>query len=162
MAVMVNAPVLGPVMVRLHHPDLLWVIELDFQFEEPETDCYYPHWLTLSRRPILVYGKRAFQWSSDSDVIRLPSPYDPSIGGGTLWGDAAAMALVAQLFTQPDRVICDPFLMGRGGTAFGALSQGCEFIGADPYEENLESIRKFLIRAGLGGGHQHGTSPTMF
>ena len=161
MAVMVTGHLLPSIMDMLKRPGLHWVCEADVQFDRPEHVRHQLHQLTLYRRPLLVYGKRGFRWSG-SDVIRLPSPDGPSIGGATLWEHDAAMALVVARFTQPGQVVCDPFLLGRGGTAVGALDKGCRFIGADPSGPAIEKTKKYLEKAGLGGGLEHGTSPTLF
>lgn len=162
MAVMVTGRFLPSIMDMLRRPGLLWVMEFDCPFDFPESLRHRSHRLTLSRRPILVYGKKGFQLSGGDDVIRLPSPDGPSIGGGALRGHDSAMALVVARFTQPGQVVCDPFLLGRGGTAVGALDKGCRFIGADPSGPAIEKTKKYLEKAGLGGGLEHGTSPTLF
>ena len=162
MAVMVTGRLLPPIMDVLRRPGLIWVTEFDYQFDLPESMRHRSHRLTLSRRPILVYGKQGFQLSGGDDVIRLSSPDGPSIGGGALRGHDAAMTLVVARFTQPGQVVCDPFLLGRGGTAVGALDNGCRFIGADPSGPAIDSTKKFLEKARLGGGLEHGTSPALF
>ena len=162
MAVMVTGRLLPPIMEVLRRPGLLWVTELDYQFDPPESLRHRSHRLTLSRRPILVYGKQGFQLSGGDDVIRLPSPDGPSIGGGELRGHDFAMVMVVARFTRPGQMVCDPFLLGRGGTAVGALGHGCRFIGADPSGPAIDSTKKFLEQTGLGVGLEHGTSPTLF
>ena len=161
MAVMVDSLFLPPIMRQFQRPALHWVCEMIILCHWPQRVCNSRHQLTLFHRPLLIYGKSRFSLSGPN-IIRVPSPGDSATDKGPLRGLDAALALVVGRFTRPGQTVCDPFIQGRGGTAFGALSQGCAFIGGDPYEENLVRTRKFLEKAGLGCDHAHGTSPTLF
>lgn len=61
------------------------------------------------------------------------------------------MTLVVDRFVQPRQVVCDPFLLSRGGTALGAPPWGCRFTGADPQQSAIEDTKVILAKAGLAG-----------
>ena len=69
------------------------------------------------------------------------------------------MVSLVRRFTQPGQVVCDPFLLGQGGTAIGALDNGCRFIGADPSASAMERTKKIVAQAGYAGDHRYDTLP---
>ena len=154
LVVMVDGLLLPRIMDNLNHHDMTWVCEFDCQFNWPQHVRHPLHRLTLHRRPVLVYAKRGFRFSG-GDVIRLPSPGDSAGETVLLKGFDAAMALVVERFAHSGQVVCDPFLLGRGGTAFGAITKGCRFIGAAPHRSVIQTTRDILAKAGVtvGGGH---------
>ena len=158
MVVMVDGVLLPRIMDAIRRPDLHWVCELDCQVHWPQRIWNSQHRLTLYRRPLLVFGKPRFRLSG-SDVIRPSSPGDPTGDTGQLKGFDAAMVSVARRFIQPGQVVCDPFLLGRGGTAIEAITQGCRFIGADPSVSAIERTNGILAKADLAGGQDPGGSP---
>ena len=154
LVVMVDGLLLARIMDHLNHHDMTWVCEFDCQFNWPQHVRHPLHWLTLHRRPVLVYAKRGFRLSG-GDVIGLPSPGDSTGETVLLKGFDAAMALVVERFAHSGQVVCDPFLLGRGGTAFGAITKGCRFIGAASHRSAIQTTRDILAKAGVtvGGGH---------
>ena len=158
MVVMVDGVLLPRIMDAIRRPDLHWVCELDCQVHWPQRIWNSQHRLTLYRRPLLVFGKPRFRLSG-SDVIRPSSPGDTTGDTGQLKGFDAAMASVVRRFIQPGQVVCDPFLLGRGGTAIEAITQGCRFIGADPSVSAIERTNGILTKADLAGGQDPGGSP---
>ena len=158
LVVMVDGILLLRIMDQLKRPDLAWVVEMDYQSGRPQRIVNPTHRLTLYRRPILVYGKPRFRLSG-SDIISLPSAGDHAGETGPLKGFDAAMVSLVRRFTQPGQVVCDPFLLGRGGTAVGALAGGCRFIGADPSASAMKRTKGILAQAGYAGDRQHDTLP---
>ncbi len=61
------------------------------------------------------------------------------------------MAMVVQRFTRPGQVVCDPVLLGRAGTALGALRSACTFIGA-ARELSSRDLAQRLISEAEGTG----------
>ena len=60
--------------VHLNHADLKWISEFDLQHQGVSVGAGPPHWVTLRRRPLLVYGKAEVQASDRGDnVIALPT-----------------------------------------------------------------------------------------
>ena len=158
LVVMVDGILLLRIMDQLKRRGLGWVVEMDYQSGRPQRIVHPRHRLTLYRRPILVYGKSRFRLSG-SDIIRPPSAGDHADETGPLKGfDAAMVSLVAR-FTQPGQMVCDPFILGRGGTAVGALDNGCRFIGADPSGPAMDRTKKILAQAGYAGDRRHDTLP---
>ena len=154
LVVMVDGVLVPRIMDQLKRPGLGWVVEMDYQSGWPQHVRHPLHRLTLHRRPVLVYAKRGFRFSG-GDVIRLPSPGDSAGETVLLKGFDAAMALVVERFAHSGQVVCDPFLLGRGGTAFGAITKGCRFIGAAHHRSAIQTTRDILAKAGVtvGGGH---------
>ena len=147
LAVLASATNLPQVIGHLQHPDLRWVIELDLQFSGIQGRSGSPYWVNLRRRPLLVYAKPGFRLSGGDDVIVVPPPEDPSRGLGRRNSLEVGMALAVQRFTRPGQVVCDPFLLGRAGTALGARRNGCTFIGADRDQSCIQRVWKALLEA---------------
>ena len=148
LVVMVDGLLLPRIMDAIRRPGLHWVCEFNCQVPWPQRVRHPLHRLTLHRRPVLVYSKGGTRLSGD-DVIRLPSPGEPGGERQGLRGFDAAMTLVVERFAQPGQVVCDPCLLGRGGTAVAAISMGCCFIGADPRWSAIEDTKNILAKAGL-------------
>lgn len=160
LVVVADGILLPRIMKCLERPGLHWVCELDCVVDWPQAVRHSLHRMTMYRRPILVYGKPGFRLSG-SDVVRVPSPGAPGGDADLLKGIDAAMLQVVKRFIQAGQVVCDPCLMGRGGTALGSLTGGCRFIGADSSKWAIENTKKILAQAGYAGGHQHDALPEL-
>ena len=57
------------------------------------------------------------------------------------------MSLIVRRFARRGQVVCDPFVLGRGGAAVGAMRQGCIFIGADQDSSCIDRTQSILARA---------------
>ena len=147
LAVLASASNLPQVIGHLQHPDLRWVMEFDVQFSGAQGRSGRPYWVNLRRRPLLVYAKPRFSLTGGDDVIVVPPPEELSGGLGRRHPVEVGMALAVQRITRPGQVVCDPFLLGRAGTALGARRNGCTFIGADRDQSCIQRVRKDLLEA---------------
>ena len=158
LVVMADDLILPLVMNAMQHPHLNWVCEFNCEVHWPQNLRHHLHRITSYRRPILVYGKSRFRLAG-VDVIRTPSTGEPDGETDQLKGIDAAMFQVVKHFIQAGQVMCDPCLLGRGGTAIGAMAMGCRFIGADPSKWAIEKTKDILAEAGYAGDHQHDALP---
>ena len=158
LVVVADGILLPRIMKCLERPGLHWVCELDCAVGWPQAVRHSLHRMTIYRRPILVYGKPGFRLSG-SDVVRVPSPGEPGGDADLLKGIGAVMFQVVKRFIQAGQVVCDPCLMGGGGTALGALTGGCRFIGADSSKWAIENTKKILAQAGYAADHQDDSLP---
>ena len=131
MAVMGHAQLLPQMIERLGQQGLRWIMEFDVQFNQAEGRSGRPHFVSLHRRPLLVYAKPGFSLDGGADVIAVPSPGELDEGRSRWHPMDVAMAMIVGRFSRPGQVVCDPCLLGRCGTALGARGNGCAFIGAD-------------------------------
>ena len=144
MAVMGNAQLLPQTIEHLGHQDLRWVMEFDVQFNRAQGRSGQPYFISMHRRPLLVYAKPGFSLDGGADVIAVPSPGELSEGRSGWHPMDVAMAMVVGRFSRPGRVVCDPCLLGRRGAALGAREHGCAFIGADRDRSCVDRTRSFL------------------
>ena len=144
MAVMGNAQLLPQMIERMGHQDLRWVMEFDVQFNRAQGRSGQPHFISMHRRPLLVYAKPGFSLDGGADVIAVPSPGELGDGRSRWHPMDVAMAMIVERFTRPGRVVCDPCLLGRRGAALGARENGCAFIGADGDRSCVDRTRSFL------------------
>ena len=146
MVVMNDGMLLPQVLERLNHPDLKWISEFDLQHQGVSIGVGPPHWITLRRRSLLIYGKARFKLDRGDNLIALPT-----------YGELPkeylqrhlldeAMALIVERFVRPGQVVCDPIPLDRASTALAAWQHGCCFIGADKDDVNLDRIRRSLTR----------------
>ena len=152
MVVMNDGMLLPQVLEGLHHPDLNWISEFDLQHQRISIGVGPPHWVTLRRSSLLIYGKPGYRLNGGDNVIVVPTSDElpPEQLRRNLLDEA--MALIFERFVRPGQVVCDPIPLDRASTALAARKHGCYFIGADKDEVNLERIRKSLMRdAGDGG-----------
>ena len=152
MVVMNSGMHLPQVLEGLHHPDLKWISEFDLQHQGVSIGVGPPHWITLRRSSLLIYGKPGFRLNGGDNVIALPSSDElpPEQLRRNLLDEA--MALIVERFARPGQVVCDPIPLDRASTGLAARKHGCYFIGADKDEVNLDRIRRSLMRdAGDGG-----------
>ena len=144
MAVMGDAQLLPQMIERLGHEGLRWLMEFDVQFNRAQGRSGRPHFISLHRRPLLVYAKPGFSLDGGADVIAVPSPGELGDGRSRWHPMDVAMAMIVERFTRPGRVVCDPCLLGRCGAALGARENGCAFIGADGDRSCVDRTRSFL------------------
>ena len=149
MVVMTNAEHLPEILERLKHPEMHWVCELDYVFDEPPSRLQGKHRLSLRRRPLLVFGKSSFRLSGGDDLILVPRPEDAQRWSQRL---DAGMGLIVQRFTRPGQAVCDPVMLDRASVALAALAGGCSFIGADREQSCIDRIRRQLASAGVAAG----------
>ena len=146
MVVLASAEHLPEVLENLHHPELLWVCELDLVFDQPWARLRGKHRLELTRRPLLVFGKAGFRISGGNDLVRVPRTEEAPTQARQL---IAGMTLVVERFTQHGQVVCDPVTMGRDTVAFAALGAGRRFIGAGEDQAAMDRLRHRLEGAGI-------------
>ena len=146
MVVLASAEHLPAVLENLHHPELLWVCELDLIFDGSWARLREKHHLELLRRPLLVYGKNQFRLNGGNDLVRVPRTEEAPTQARQL---IAGMTLIVERFTQHGQVVCDPITMGRNTVAFAALGAGRRFIGAGEDQTAMDSIRHWLDGAGI-------------
>ena len=151
MAVMGDAQLLPQTIERLGHQDLRWVMEFDVQFNRVQGRSGQPHFISMHRRPLLVYATPGFSLDGGADVIAVPSPGELGDGRSRWHPMDVAMAMIVERFTRPGRVVCDPCLLGRRGAALGARENGCAFIGADRDRSCVDRTRTFLSEVEVAG-----------
>ena len=170
MVVMNDGMLLPQVLEGLNHPDLKWISEFDLQHQAVSVGVGPPHWITLRRRSLLIYGKPGFRLNGGDNIIALPTPDQPPEGHLQRNLLDEAMALIFERFARPGQVVCDPIPLDRASTALAARKRGCFFIGADKDEVNLDRIRRSLTRDDGDGGFEsnsqavssEGPSPAVF
>ena len=154
MVVMNDGMLLPQVLEGLNHPDLKWISEFDLQHQAVSVGVGPPHWITLRRRSLLIYGKPGFRLNGGDNIIALPTPDQPPEGHLQRNLLDEAMALIFERFARPGQVVCDPIPLDRASTALAARKRGCFFIGADKDEVNLDRIRRSLTRDDGDGGFE--------
>ena len=160
MVVMNDGMQLPQVLEGLNHPDLKWISEFDLQHQAVSVPAGRPYSITLRRRSLLIYGKPGFRLNGGDNVIALPTPDQSPEGHLQRNLSDEAMALIVERFARPGQVVCDPIPLDRASTALAARKHGCDFIGADKDEVNLERIRRSLTRDASDGGSES-TSQTV-
>ena len=146
MVVMNDGMQLPQVLEHLNHQDLKWISEFDLQHQAVSVGVGPPHWITLRRRSLLIYGKPGFRLSGGDNIIALPTPDQLPEGHLQRHLLDMAMALIVERFARPGQVVCDPIPLDRASTALAARKHGCFFIGADTNDVNLGRIRRSLAR----------------
>ena len=146
MVVMNDGMQLPRVLEHLNHQDLKWISEFDLQHQAVSVGVGPPHWITLRRRSLLIYGKPGFRLSGGDNIIALPTPDQLPEGHLQRHLLDMAMALIVERFARPGQVVCDPIPLDRASTALAARKHGCFFIGADTNDVNLGRIRRSLAR----------------
>ena len=146
MVVMNDGMQLPQVLEHLNHQDLKWISEFDLQHQAVSVGVGPPHWITLRRRSLLIYGKPGFRLSGGDNIIALPTPDQLPEGHLQRHLLDMAMALIVERFVRPGQVVCDPIPLDRASTALAARKHGCFFIGADTNDVNLGRIRRSLAR----------------
>ena len=154
MVVMNDGMQLPQVLERLNHPDLKWICELDFEHHSVPVPGGPPDWITLRRRPLLIYGKARFKLNRGDNLIALPNSDDLPKEHLQRQLLDEAMALIVERFARPGQVVCDPIPLDRASTALAARKHGCYFIGADKNDVNLGRIRRSLTRDDGDGGSE--------
>ena len=146
MVVMNSGMHLPQVLERLNQPGLNWICEFEFEHHRVPFNEWAPGWITLRRRPLLVYGKPGFSLNGGDNVIAVPTSDElpPEQLRRRLMDEA--MALIVERFARPGQVVCDPIPLDRASTALATRKHGCYFIGADKDEVNLDRIRRSLMR----------------
>ena len=149
MVVMSGVTHLPEVLRQLTHPGLKWVCEFDYRPDGPPANLDFPHRVRLRRSPLLVYGRDRFRLDGGDDVIEAPP-----LGGISQWDRQrmdAGMALIAERFTRPGQVVCDPVVLDRSSTALAARKHGCTFIGAGKDKSCIDRIwRRLAQEEGAG------------
>ena len=153
MVVMNDGMLLPQVLEGLHHPDLNWISEFDLQHQRISIGVGPPHWITLRRSSLLIYGKPGFRLNG-GDNVNSALPTSDELPLEQLRRNLLdeAMALICRAICPPRAGGLRPHSLDRASTALAARKHGCYFIGADQDEVNLERIRRSLMRdAGDGG-----------
>lgn len=104
------------------------------------------HGVTLSRMPLLVYG-RGDTVLEEEDVIQLPPPDPGSPKVHMSQRHALGMELVLRRFCHPGGLVCDPLMVMGAGTALTSLKVGCRFVGNCLEQSRFETVRDRLARA---------------
>ena len=101
MVVMNDGMQLPQVLERLNHADLKWISEFDLQHQAVSVGVGPPHWITLRRRSLLIYGKSGFRLNGGDNIIALPTP--DQLPEGHLQRNLLdeAMALIFERFARP-------------------------------------------------------------
>lgn len=159
MAVLAYASNLPQVIGGLQHPDLRFVLEYDVQFNGILGTSDFPSRVNLRRRPLLVYAKTGFPFPGGDDVIIVPPLEEHSVGQGLRHSVQVGMAMVVQRFTRPGYLVCDPWLLGRAGTALGAVRSGCTFIGASSDRSSRDLTLRRLSEAEAAVGSEPAGNP---
>ena len=146
MVVMNDGMLLPQVLEGLNHPDLKWICELDFEHHRVPVSGGPPDWITLRRRPLLIYGKSRFRLNGGDNIIALPASDELPLEQPRRHLLDEAMALIVERFVRPGQVVCDPIPLDRASTALAARQHGCCFIGADKDDINLDRIRRSFTR----------------
>ena len=142
MAILVN-PHLVPEISSwlLQNRSLRWITLFYYDCPERPPRLPNPHSHRPQRLPILIIGKVKTKLTIVSDIVIEPSR-DSSVGLTYLGLLDAGLQELVQRIAKPGQLLLDPATLGRLGTALGALSAGCRFVGAvDP-----EQAEKFKAR----------------
>ena len=131
MAVLGNGMLLPWMLAHLEHEGIRWIMEQDVLSQGPPDRSGRPYFLDLRRKPLLVYGKPAFQPAGVDDLITVPPPEELPAG---LDRNETAMDLIVKKLCRSGQTVCDPMMLDRAGTALGARRQGCTFIGATEHQ----------------------------
>ena len=113
-------------VAQVAHQELGCSGEFDLLFHGPPTRSGRPHFINLHRRPLLIYGQKAFRLEGGDDLIEVPAPEELPPG---LERNEAAMRLVVERFCRPGQTVCDPWMLDRAGIALACRGLGCTFIG---------------------------------
>ena len=155
--IVVGQGILLPRMMEaLTHPELVWRCEGDLLFHGRPMGSGPPHHVRLHRRPVLVYGKKAFGLDPVDDLFEVAAPEELPLG---LDRNEKAMELILERFCRPGQTVCDPIMLDRAGVALAARKIGCRFIGATGEESSRDRIHARLVTsedqrddaAGAGG-----------
>ncbi len=122
-------------------------MEQDVLSQGPPDRSGRPYFLDLRRKPLLVYGKPAFQPAGGDDLITVPPPEELPAG---LDRNETTMDLIVKKLCRSGQTVCDPMMLDRAGTALGARKQGCTFIGATEHQSSRDRIRKRMMEADDG------------
>ena len=125
LAVVASSPSLPRFLDGLKHPELHWVLEMDLQFSKPQGRSGRPHFISLRRRPLLVYGRPGYTLNGGDDVISVPAPGELAEGQERWHPVEVGMSMMIERFTRPGDVVWrTPFSWdgaaprwGPGGTA---------------------------------------------
>ena len=145
MAVVGSGMLLPQMLKHLEHEGLRWIMEADVFFRGPPARSGRPYFLSLHRRPLLIYGKPAFRPFCGDDVIEVPPPDALPPG---LDQNEVAMRMIMEKLCRPGQTVCDPVMLDRAGTALAARRNGCTFIGATEQQPSRDRIRKRLEDGG--------------
>ena len=154
MVVVGSGMLLPQMMAHLEHQELRCIGEFDLLFRGPPTRSGRPHFINLHRRPLLIYGQKAFRLECGDDLIEVPAPEELPPG---LDRNEAAMRLIVERFCRPGQTVCDPWMLDRAGTALACRGLGCTFIGATERPHSRDRIRVRLAQEddrrdqGMGG-----------
>ena len=148
MAVLTTGQYLALVMKMLDHPDLEWIVEMDYR-PAVAVRSNLPLRVTIRRRPLLIWGKGGFQLQGGDDVIEVPLDDSSEDGNQTNARLAAGMALIMERLTSVRQVVCDPLMLHRSHSAVAAWRTGRTFIGATDSEASLRRIRNRLAALGI-------------
>ena len=154
MAVLGNGMLLPRMLAHLEHEGIRWIMEQDVLSQGPPDRSGRPYFLDLRRKPLLVYGKPAFQPAGVDDLITVPPPEELPAG---LDRNETTMDLIVKKLCRSGQTVCDPMMLDRAGTALGARKQGCTFIGATEHQSSRDRIRKRMMEAEVDCGGQSET-----
>ena len=146
MAILVNPHLLPEISSwLLRNKSLRWITLFYYDCPERPPRLPRPHSHHPQRLPILIIGKVKTKLTIVSDIVIEPSR-GSSVGLTSLGSLNAGLQELVHRIAKPGQLLLDPATLGRLGTALGALSAGCRFVGAvDP--EQAEKYKASLRKA---------------
>ena len=142
MAILVNPHLVPEISAMLlRNASLQWITLFYYDCPGRPPRLPYPHSHRPRRLPILVIGKDKTRLPEVSDIVIEPSR-DSSSGLTPLGLLDAGLQELVQRIAKPEQLLFDPVTLARRGTALGARSVGCKFIGAvDPKDADRYEAR---------------------
>ena len=136
-----------PVVFR-HLPgkDIQFLCELDYRIDTPARPLGGSHAITLSRMPLLVFGKAKSALDEGDDVIQLPPLDDASTEVRLGERHAVGARMIVRRFTVSGGLVCDPLLLGGVNNGLAAVRNGCRFVGACEDRAKFDYVRDRLGR----------------
>ncbi len=129
LVVMTWQGILPDVIDALRHPELAYRWTICWRYDNTANTTDHPRRVFDCWKPVLVYHKGAMpkQARQFRDEIASPGP-DKRFHK---WGQSVeGMERLVTSFSEPDEVICDPFV-GGGATAVAAIQAARRFVGRD-------------------------------
>ena len=139
--------------------DIQFLCELDYRIDIPTRALGGGHEMTLSRMPLLVFGKAKSVLDEGNDVIQLPPVDDASTEVRLGERHAAGADMIIRRFAVSGGLVCDPLLLGGANYALAAVRNGYRILGATVEQSRFEHVRGRLAReyegqAQVGGSEQ--------
>ena len=123
-----------------------FLCELDYRVDLPTRPLGGRHEMTLSRMPLLVFGKAKSILDEGDDVIQLPPLDDASTEVRIGERHAAGANMIVRRFAVSGGLVCDPLLIGGAINALAAVRNRCRFLGASADQSRFAFVRDRLGR----------------